>query len=552
MSGTDTNSAVRVALDHCAPMKLGSRLWALLLSTPFRVALIGVLLLAGAFPWFDGADPDLFARVATGELILERGQVPVPDVFAFTPTNAIWFDHEWLISVLFYLVAVSGGDVGLFFLKLVFFFATTLIVLNAQRHRGIPFDLGTASFLILLPEILNGFLPNIRCQMATFLGVAFWLYVHAASRNEAITFSHRRNLLLVLPLLMIPWANSHGGFVVGLAQSGLFLCGRLSERSKLSTAAALSFLGCLVAMLVNPWGASYVSYIVSASLHPRELISEWGAVPAGSLRWILLVCTSLIICVGAWRLRFIKPPDVHSPDRVSPSWDDFVLVFLLLYQGFTNDRLAALAALGVSVIGPPYLKAVISDVLSDLTPFLHRRALTLAAAARGAFVLLSLISLFSVVTELLGSVRKGRTSYQFSYQYYPQSAVAWLCQHGTGGNLLIHFNEASYALWALRGRYRVAIDGRYEELYPEETFMRALAAIDPTHSEHATALKWIAPDYIIAKGLGAQPGAYPGFKILHVADSWRVLGHKVPDPLNSGGWVLSGDDVWSMRCIEGN
>jgi hypothetical protein len=516
------------------------------------VAFIGVLLLAGAFPWFEGADPDLFARVATGELILERGEVPVPDVFAFTPTNPIWFDHEWLISVLFYLVATHGGDGGLFLLKLVFFFATALIALHAQRHRGISWGLGAATFLVLIPEILNGFLPNVRCQMVTFLGVAVWLYVHAAARNEMITFSRRRTLLLTLPLLMIPWANSHGGFVVGLAQSGLFLCGRVSERSKLSPTAALSFFGCIAAVLVNPWGASYVGYIISASLHPRELISEWGAVPAGSLRWILLVCISLIICVGAWRLRFINPSPVHSPHRGSPSWDDFVLVFLLLYQGFTNDRLVALAALGVSVIGPPYFKAVISDARSGLTPFFHRRALALAAAARGTFVILSLISLLSVVAEFLGSVRKGKTPYQFSYQYYPQSAVAWLCKYGSGGNLLIHFNEASYALWALRGRYRVAIDGRYEELYPEQTFMRALAAIDPTHSEHDTALKWIAPDYIIAKGLGAQPGGYPGFKILHVADSWRVLGHQVPDPLQSGGWVLLGDDVWSMRCVEGN
>lgn len=175
-----------------------------------------------------------------------------------------------------------------------------------------------------------------------------------------------------------------------------------------------------------------------------------------------------------------------------------------------------------------------------------------AAAARGALVLLLIVSALSVGGALLSPVRKGESPYQFSYRNFPQSAVTWLCENGAGGNLLIHFNEASYALWALRGRYRVAIDGRYEELYPEETFRRALAASDPTDPDHDEALRWIAPDYIIAKVSGRKPGAYPGFKVLHAADSWRVLGRESQDSLPTSSYSLSGNSVWGIRCTERN
>ena len=47
-----------------------------------------------------GADPDLFARVAMGRLIHTSMSIPMQDPFAYTPVKDIWIDHEWLSGLL--------------------------------------------------------------------------------------------------------------------------------------------------------------------------------------------------------------------------------------------------------------------------------------------------------------------------------------------------------------------------------------------------------------------------------------------------------------------
>jgi hypothetical protein len=60
----------------------------------------------------------------------------------------------------------------------------------------------------------------------------------------------------------------------------------------------------------------------------------------------------------------------------------------------------------------------------------------------------------------------------YSDESAPVEAVNFLKQAGVRGNLLTPFNLGSYAMWALRGRMRVSMDGRYDLVYKPETFAR--------------------------------------------------------------------------------
>ena len=51
--------------------------------------------------------------------------------------------------------------------------------------------------------------------------------------------------------------------------------------------------------------------------------------------------------------------------------------------------------------------------------------------------------------------------------YYPVGAIDYLEQRHLSGKLLVHFNWGEYCLWRLYPRCLVAIDGRYETVYPE-------------------------------------------------------------------------------------
>jgi hypothetical protein len=51
--------------------------------------------------------------------------------------------------------------------------------------------------------------------------------------------------------------------------------------------------------------------------------------------------------------------------------------------------------------------------------------------------------------------------------YYPVGAFDYLEQHQLSGKLLVSYNWGEYCLWKLYPQCRVAIDGRYETVYPD-------------------------------------------------------------------------------------
>jgi hypothetical protein len=54
--------------------------------------------------------------------------------------------------------------------------------------------------------------------------------------------------------------------------------------------------------------------------------------------------------------------------------------------------------------------------------------------------------------------------------YYPVGAINYLEQHRVSGKLLVYFNWGEYCLWRLSPQCRVAMDGRYETVYPEKVY----------------------------------------------------------------------------------
>jgi hypothetical protein len=54
----------------------------------------------------------------------------------------------------------------------------------------------------------------------------------------------------------------------------------------------------------------------------------------------------------------------------------------------------------------------------------------------------------------------------------PVEAVDFLQRENVRGKLLVPFNYGSYALWELRGKMRVSMDGRYDLVYLPETYRR--------------------------------------------------------------------------------
>jgi hypothetical protein len=74
---------------------------------------------------------------------------------------------------------------------------------------------------------------------------------------------------------------------------------------------------------------------------------------------------------------------------------------------------------------------------------------------------------------------------------------AWLSQNAEGGKILVHFNHGSYVLLHGYPRFKVSLDARYEEVYPNKTVEGGLRALEPGSEHFASAFEEARPDFIL-------------------------------------------------------
>jgi len=98
-------------------------------------ALLALTFLLGCFPM---ADFDVWWHLRTGQLILERGEVPRTDWFTYTNATRPWIDLYWLFQVGLALLFRAGGASALVLLKATSGTAIVALSLIARRRGGRP------------------------------------------------------------------------------------------------------------------------------------------------------------------------------------------------------------------------------------------------------------------------------------------------------------------------------------------------------------------------------------------------------------------------------
>ena len=419
------------------------------------------------------ADPDMFARVAVGRLVQRDGGVSHTDPFAYTPKLDRWVDHEWLSGVIFWRAAEFGGDGWLVLLSLLCMAAALVAVASAQRRiapEGAPVRSWLFACLLPLPWVWRSV---IRSQVFTYLLLPVFLFAMADYRNRKDP-----RILVPLPFLMLFWANAHGGFVTGLGLLGLFALTSVRDGRRLAAPLWIATAGCVVATLFTPYGIEFWRYMAGALTMDRAVITEWGSLirTPGLALWVGAIAAVWI--AGLLRLRF----------RVPLEW--IVLPSIALVFAIRSGRLSAAFLMTVAVFGIVPVNALLQSIGSRLPalPETWRRAAAVCAAV--AIVPLSLPVARAVLNP--GEI-------ELSYQAYPVGALEWLRENRDGGDVLVGFAEGSYALWRLHPRFLVSIDGRYEEVYPQETVDLVFAALDPLAEGHHDAFDTVRPDFIVVR-----------------------------------------------------
>lgn len=413
-------------------------------------------------------DTDTWWHLRTGQWIVANGAIPQTDPFSQTRAGAEWRIPGWVVQVpLYWLFAnFSYAGLNLFTAALV----TLTFALVYPACSGPPL---LRAFVLVLAATVSGIYWSARPQLVSLvLAAAFALILYRwrcsphplpplpLGEGERQNYSLPR--LLPLPVLMMAWANAHGGFAIGFILLALTFAGealkffwvwRSSRNAQHATRPLLQLAGvsllCALAVALNPAGPEMLGYpfktVGIGAL--REFIQEWQSPNFHTLEqqvflWLLFATFAVV----ALSRRLVDVTDL-------------VLVIGVAYLGFLAGRNVPLLA----VVAPPLLTRQADDWLNhngQRPPFVGQPILNWLL-----LIVLTLVAALKVATVLPASVNE-----QAIAKVSPVGAVEFIRRERPPGPLYNSYNFGGYLMWALYPDYPVFVDGR-TDLY-DDAFLR--------------------------------------------------------------------------------
>jgi hypothetical protein len=342
----------------------------------------------------------------------------------------------------------------------------------------LPSRVSQAIFAVCLPVAAYLLMPDvdttIRCQLFTFAGFAFFLYLLKRHSEGRLTYG-----IWLMPLYMILWANLHGGFIMGLGLLGLYLLYYwFTHRTRQAESVAIVLFLSALATITNPYGLRFWQTMVSAWILPREHIAEWGNILSLDLPWYGLLYTALFLF--ALLLGFTQWRRTRDKFPLS-----LILLFFTGAYGWLHYKLAPLFLLTFLSIGMDSL----DEDLAVLGPWLPARFHSLKQAASRWFPTMTLwgitallvLGLFligfywrshtnALAVRVPGLHAQNTTEDAKSFSY-PLGVTGYILRQEIHGNLWVPFAWGEFMYWVLYPQCRISIDGRYETLYNERLFM---------------------------------------------------------------------------------
>ena len=457
------------------------------------------------------ADVDLWGRLSWPGIYFACGKLPVDDFFSFTAYGAPWVDHEWLAGFFFNAALLVLGDVGLTLFKWSLALGMIWILWVLNRRFATPPVLVFSISMLAIPIWGVGFGVTARSQNLTFFLFALLLLLleRIRSQNSWLLVG------LVVPLALV-WVNVHGGFVVGFGVVMLFALGSWLNRAKAKPfLVATGLFG--ITSLVNPYGAAYWKYIVFAITLDRPEIAEWVSTNPLVPRYWTFVALSLVgvaAMIMAWKNR-----------RKTMDWVPVLVVLAAMAFGWRAVKHQPLFA----VAAVAYLPLLIQRGWPDL--FVDRR---FALELRNGWIerttrswLPAGLALVVIVTLGFMLIAEDRPlGVQIPYgnfnplgsgaMTYPVHAVQFLEKAPFEGNLLAPFDHGEFLMYRLYPKFRVALDGRLEAVYPVATYREMMRFFDS-----------VPPDWRIADEWGADVVLWPQHASLlsraDVPGDWAVV-----------------------------
>ena len=391
-------------------------------------------------------DGDTGYHIRAGELILDTLHLPTSDPFSFISPALTWTVHEWLAEVIMALLHRLGGLTAVVVFFAILITTTYSIFLRLMKSQGHGVLASAAITMLLFTIAQMHWLA--RPHTFSMLIMAGW---YALLDN----FQYRqRDQLWLLPILILLWANIHGGCIVGFILLGIFMLGDClheyfsSGRLCSCRTRKYGFIGlaCLLAALINPY--SYKIF-----LFPFKLISDTYMM--GHVEEFL-------------------PPNLHEPiikfmllamiaslaalKRKLTAIDLLLLIFFT-NMALTSVRYVPLFALFVLPVMFKGITLPAHPLLGKIFSFFARREASIAATdqlARGILwpVLSTLAILFLACS--------GRITFALDPKTKPLAAIEFITKNQIKGKVFNHDEFGDLLIYQTSGQCKVFIDGRLD------------------------------------------------------------------------------------------
>ena len=387
----------------------------------------------------------------TGSWIINHGALPSHELFTYTVSGNPWADQEWGSEVLGDLIFRAGGFLAFSLAYVAVTWAGFWLIWRRIALERVPALIAGACIAVAAAAGVEVWGP--RSQMISFALTCLTLYwVESYLRD-------RDRHLYLLPLVMVAWANLHGGFVYGLAVVGLAAVTETAlwiatpedgahRRRSLRLWAVLA--ACAVAGLLNPitFHAYLAAIKVQTSAVQQSFIAEWQSPSFHSLGEAGLELLLLLV-VAAMALR-------------RPRLWDALLTVVGIYAALAAVRNAPVAAallipMVAWSLGGAWER---SRWREPLAQWMHRRASDLLILVSAGALIVTVGAVGIAANTLSGQTASTDAN-------FPVGAANWLAAHPSVGTRMFNaYDWGGYLIYRFYGdaNRRVFIYGEATEV----------------------------------------------------------------------------------------
>jgi len=487
---------------------------------------LGVIFFCGCYAGQPLFDPDFWWHLKSGEVMWQTKKLLTQDLFAYTG-NGLTSTREililqsyWLWQLIAFTFYVVFAFDGIWLLNFLVIGSMVLVGFIHLRQRKVDFLL-CAPLLAMFCVFFSYGYPLERPQVISFLFSA--ILVGLLFRLENERFPH-----WLLPLLMLFWANLHGGFIVGDIILVLFGMGAILEyrsESKRLKRCLFWVFSSLLASFFNPTG--WLAFQEAFNLYNTQLMSTvteyqntLAAFKAGEYYLLVLWLFVGLYWLGVFLQRRLVWPEI------------FIAVFLTWFS------LAHLRNVGFFTV------AMLPFIGQGLGPLLPKEARKIK------IVTLVLVSLSVAVLVFRGSILFSlRDRADVGLQAQTASLVRFLEKSDLTGHMFNSYDLGGYLLWRFYPQRQVFIDSRGMDASVHKDWLAIASAsteiVAGGKRRYLDLLDRYAVDYVVYALAGSQTG-----RITPLIKALLPHSHWYPVYLDERFYVLVKESAKNSRVIQ--